>query len=178
MWICNCLGITAREIRNIGVNIFLSFSFSNYKLIWKLICRGKDKNKLILAHVLTLSFCLHLVLLKYNWSSQDGGGLGWGDHFLSYKFIQRTIERWTNFTKQLLIASRGHQAPRKAIHCLQREVGQNIKDKKGEKRARDGDLSQEGSLNRGSFQSAGNPRTGGSGGSFQILEGNLIGRKN
>ena len=110
--------------------------------------------------------------------SQDGGGIGWGDHFLSYKFIERTIECWTNFTKQLLIASRGHQAPRKATHCLQREVGQNIKDKKGDKRARDGDPSWEGSLNRGSFQSPGNPHTGGSGGSFQISEGNLTGRKN
>ena len=25
--------------------------------------------------------------------SQDGGGIGWGDYFLSYKFIERTIER-------------------------------------------------------------------------------------
>ena len=24
--------------------------------------------------------------------SQDGGGIGRGDHFLSYKFIERTIE--------------------------------------------------------------------------------------
>ena len=113
--------------------------------------------------------------------SQDGRGIGWGDHYLSYKFIERT----TNFTKQLLIASRGHQAPRKATHCLRREVGQNIKDRKGDKRARegdkrarDGDPSREGSLNRGSFQSPGNPRTGGSEGSFQISEGNLTGRKN
>ena len=94
--------------------------------------------------------------------SQDGGGIGPGDHFLSYKFIERIIERWTNFTKQLLIASRGHQAPRKATHCLRREVGQNIKDKKGDKRARDRDPSQERSLNRGSFQSPGNPHTVGS----------------
>ena len=84
--------------------------------------------------------------------SQDGGGIRPGDHFLSYKFIERTIECWTNFTKQLLITNRGHQVPRKATHCLRREVGQNIKDKKGDKRARDGDPSQEGSLNRGSFQ--------------------------
>ena len=110
--------------------------------------------------------------------SQDGGGIGRGDHFLSYKFIQRTIERWTNFTKQLLIASRGHQAPRKAAHCLWREVGQNIKDKKGDKRARGRDPSREGSLNRGSFQLLGNPRAGGSEGSFRISEGNLTGRKN
>ena len=105
--------------------------------------------------------------------SQDGGGIGQGDHFLSYKFIQRT-----KFTKELLIASSGHQARRKAAHCLRREVGQNIKDKKGDKRARDGDPSREGSLNRGSFQSPGNPRTGRSEGSFQISEGNLTGRRN
>ena len=94
---------------------------------------------------------------------------------LSYKFIKRTIQRWTKFTKQLLIASSGHQAPRKAAHCLWREVGQNIKDKKGDKRARDGDPSWEDSLNRGSFQSPGNPRAGRSEGSFQISEGNLTG---
>ena len=61
------------------------------------------------------------------------------------KFMERTTERKTKCTKQLLIASSGHQAPRKAAHCLRREVGQNIKDKKGDKRARDGDPSQEGS---------------------------------
>ena len=55
--------------------------------------------------------------------------------------------------------------------CLRREVGQNIKDKKGDKRARDVDPSREGSLNRGSFQSPGNPRTGGSGGRFSNLGG-------
>ena len=37
--------------------------------------------------------------------SQDGGGIGQGDHFLPYKFIERTIERRANFTKQLLMAS-------------------------------------------------------------------------
>ena len=44
-----------------------------------------------------------------------------GDHFLFYKFIERTTERRTKSTKQLLIASSGHQAPRKAAHCLRRE---------------------------------------------------------
>ena len=68
--------------------------------------------------------------------------------------------------------------PRKATHCLRKEVGQNIKDKNRDKRARDGDPSQEGSPNRGSFQTPGHPRTGGSGGSFRISEGNLTGRKN
>ena len=46
--------------------------------------------------------------------------------------------------------------PRKAAHCLRKEVGENIKDKKRDTRVRDGDLSREGSLNRGSFQSPGN----------------------
>ena len=45
-------------------------------------------------------------------------------------------------------AGRGHQTPRKAVHCLRKEVGQNIKDKKRDKRVRDGDPSQEGSLKR------------------------------
>ena len=71
--------------------------------------------------------------------SQDGGGLGWGDHFLPYKFIERTFERSANFTKQLMIANRRHQVPRKAAHRLRKEVGQNIKHKKRDKRARDGD---------------------------------------
>ena len=41
-------------------------------------------------------------------------------------------------------AGRGHQAPRKAAHCLQKEVGQKTKDKKRDKRLRGGDPSQEG----------------------------------
>ena len=108
--------------------------------------------------------------------SQDGGGIGRADHFLSYKFIKRITKCSANFTKQLMITSWGHQAPRKATHCLWKEVGQNIKDKKRDKRAKDGDLSGEGSLNRGSFQTPGNPLTGGPGGSFWISEGNLTGR--
>ena len=39
----------------------------------------------------------------------------------------------------------GHQAFRKAAECLQKKVGQNIKDKKRDKRVRDGDPSQGGS---------------------------------
>ena len=35
----------------------------------------------------------------------------------------------------------GHQAHRKAAHSLQKEVGQNIKDKKRDKRVRDRDPS-------------------------------------
>ena len=61
---------------------------------------------------------------------EDGGGTGWGDHFLPHKFIERIFEHQANSTEQLLNAGRGHQAPRKAAHCLRKEVGQNIKREK------------------------------------------------
>ena len=56
--------------------------------------------------------------------------------------------RRVNSTKQLLNAGRGHQAPRKATRCLWKEVGKNIKDKKRDKRGRDGAPSWEGSLKK------------------------------
>ena len=61
--------------------------------------------------------------------------------------------------KQLLNAGRGHQALRKAAHCLQKEVGKNIKDKKRDKRGRHGALSWEGSLKKRGFQTPGNTLT-------------------
>ena len=151
-----------------------------YAYIWN-TCKPKK-----LSNLCNMSYIINRILkdnIAYfkNHSlgrSQDAGGIRWGDHFLPYRFIKRTIECWANFTKQLLIASWGHQVPRKAAHCLRKEVGQNIKDKKRDKRARHRDPSREGSLNRGSFQTPGNPYTGGSGGSFRISEGNLTGRKN
>ena len=57
-----------------------------------------------------------------------------GEYFLSQKFIRRSFERRETTTKQLLNAGRGHQAPRNAAHSLRKEVGQNIKDKKREKK--------------------------------------------
>ena len=92
-----------------------------------------------------LVYCVGLYL-----SGLLHGGIGRGDHFLPHKFIKRSRERWANSTKQLLITSRGHQTPRKAAHCLWKEIEQNIKDKMRDNRVRDGDLSWEGSLNRGS----------------------------
>ena len=143
----SCLKSVGKQFCKMFLHIFASVFGLNY--LFKNICIGR---------------------------SQDGGGIGLGDHFLSYKFIKRITEQRANFTKQLLITSWGHQAPRKASHCLRKKVGQNIKDKKRDKRAKDGEPSREGSLNRGSFQTPGNSRTGGSGGSFWISEGNLTGR--
>ena len=48
----------------------------------------------------------------------------------------------------MLAESRGHQAPRKADHCLQKQVGKNIKDDKRDKRGREGAPSREESLKK------------------------------
>ena len=59
------------------------------------------------------------------------------------------------------------------------EVGQNIKYKKRDKRSRDGDPSQEGSLKKErSFQTPGNTLTGKSVASLGTSEGNITERKN
>ena len=69
--------------------------------------------------------------------------------------------------------------PRKAAHCLQKEVGTNIKDKKGDKRGRDGDSFWEGSLKKErSFQTPGNTLTDESVASLGSSEGNITGKKN
>ena len=71
------------------------------------------------------------------------------------------------------------QAPRKAAHCLRKGAGKNIKDKKRDKRGRDRDPSQEGSLKKErSFQTPGNTLTGKSVASLGTSEGNITGREN
>ena len=137
-------------------------------------CSHEIKRPLLLGRKVMTN--LDRILKSIDRRSQDGGGLGRGDPFLPYKFIERTIQHRANFTKQLLITSWGHQVPRIAAHCLWKEVGQNMKDKKRDKRARDRDPSREGSLNRGSFQTPGNPLTSWSVGSCGISEGNITRR--
>ena len=116
---------------------------------------------------------------KIEGRSQNSGGVGWGDHFLPHKFIKTSFsfECWETSTKQLLNSGGGHQGPRKAVHSLQNEVGQNIKDKKRDKRIRNGDQSLGGSQRRRSFQTAGNLPTSGSVGSLGVSEGDITGRK-
>ena len=82
-------------------------------------------------------------------------------------------------TELLLNVGRGHQAPRRAAHCLRKEVGQNIKDKKRDKRGRDRDPSREGSLKKERrFQTLGNTPTEGAVVSLGTSEGNIARRKN
>ena len=63
--------------------------------------------------------------IKRRRRSQDGGGVGRGEHFLPHKFIKRAFKRRVNSTKQLLNAGRGHQAPRKAIQVFERRSSSN-----------------------------------------------------
>ena len=45
-------------------------------------------------HEQDLTMSLQGIFFKtYKYWSQDGGGIGRGDHFLFYKFIERTTER-------------------------------------------------------------------------------------
>ena len=76
-------------------------------------------------------------------------------------------------------AGRRHHAPRKAAHCLQKQVGKkHIKDKKRDKRGMDGAPSQEGSHKKRGFQTLGNTLTAESVVSLGSTEGNITGRKN
>ena len=86
--------------------------------------------------------------MKHRTLLEGGGGIGRGDHFLPQKFIERSFKHWANSTKQLLNAGRGHRAPRKTAHCLQKEAGQNIKDEKRDRTVKDGKRSQGGSCKR------------------------------
>ena len=63
---------------------------------------------------------IELFQIRKERRSQDGGGVGWGEHFLPHKFIKRAFKRRVNSTKQLLNASRGHQALRKATQLFER----------------------------------------------------------
>ena len=114
-----------------------------------LMAESEEELKSLLMKVKEESEKVGLKLNIQRLDSEESRGIGQGDHILPHKFIKRTSECWANSTEQLLNAGRGHQAPRKAAHCLQKEVGQNIQDKRRGKRGRDGDPSQEGSHKRG-----------------------------
>ena len=150
--------------------------------LWNILFQKSD---LIFAH----DFKDYILRKKFNsfinyynktegGGQEDGGGIGRGDQFLPNKFITRTFKCWVNSTKQLLNACRAHQAPRKAAHSLQKEVGKNIKDKTRDKSGRDGAPSWEGSLKKRSFQTRGNTLTAESVASPGMSEGNITGRKN
>ena len=50
-------------------------------------------NKEEISNLPEREFIILIVKMFQVGRSQDGGGIGRGDHFLSYKFIERTTER-------------------------------------------------------------------------------------
>ena len=69
--------------------------------------------------------------------------------------------------------------PEKQPIVFERKVGKNIKDKKRDKRGRDGDSTQEGSLKKErNFQIPGNTLTAESVVSLGTTKGNIVRRKN
>ena len=54
------------------------------------------------------------------------------------------------------MAGREHQATRNADHCLQKQVGKNIKEEKGDKGGGEGAPSREGNFKKRGFQTPGN----------------------
>ena len=127
--------------------IFLELSCRSCLYIFEISCFSVASFAIIFSHS---EGCLRWMDKKA--VVEDGGGIERGDHFLPHKFIKRIFKRWVNSTKQLLNAGRGHQAPRKAAHCLWKEVGKYIKEKKKkkerDKRGRDRAPSWEGSLKK------------------------------
>ena len=63
----------------------------------------------------------------------------------------------SNFHKTLLNGGRGHQAPRKVAHSVWKEIGENITDKKGDKKVRDRDHPGEGVVKKEKFPNSRKP---------------------
>ena len=148
------------------------------------LLRGKARG--CLGPSLHPGLCFEL-LIHLVWYGAEGGShtqCRHGPLFERHCFKDYVSCLWTYLKhfvlfKQLLNAIRGHQAPRKAAHCLRKEVGKNIKDKKRDKRGRDRAPSWEGSLKKErSFQTPGNTLTAESVASLGTTEGNITGKKN
>ena len=115
--------------------------------------------------------------------SQEEAVLRWwrnrtGDHFLPDKFIKRSFECWATSTKQFLNADGEYQAPRKAAHSLQKEVGQNIKENREEKKELESETRpKEGVVKEEKFQNSRKPSHRCVCGVYWSLRGQKQGRK-
>ena len=91
---------------------------------------------------------------------------------------QKNIYTLSKFHKTTSECRQRNQEPRKAAHCLQKEVRKNIKDKKRDKRGRDGAPSWEGSLKKREVSKHQETLTAESVESLGTTEDNITGRKN
>ena len=93
------------------------------------------------------------------------------------KIHQKIIWTWSKFHKTT--SEHWKKIPDTQKDCpLSSKGGQNIKDKKRDKRGRDGDPSWERMDGKEKFPNTGDTLTSGPVGSFGISEGNVTGRKN
>ena len=82
--------ITLWEIDGETVETVAAFILGGSKITAGGVCNHEIKRCLLLGRKVMTKLD---IILKSRDMSQDGGGIGRGDHFLSYKFIKRTIER-------------------------------------------------------------------------------------
>ena len=94
------------------------FIFLGSKITMDSDCSHEIKRHLLIGRKVMTN--IDNILKTRGGRSQDGGGVGRGEHFLPHKFIKRAFKRRVNSTKHLLNASRGHQAPRKATQLFKR----------------------------------------------------------
>ena len=58
------------------------------------LCPSREEENPEMGKMRLVSALALRSLKAYVWGrSQDGGGIGWGDHFLFYKFIERTVNK-------------------------------------------------------------------------------------
>ena len=72
------------------------------------MCLTICRKKVLLLENLKVTLSKKLML-----RSQDGGGVGRGEHFLPHKFIKRAFKHRVNSTKQLLNAAEDIRHPEK-----------------------------------------------------------------
>ena len=90
---------------------------------------------------------------------------------------QENILTLSKFHKTTSECQQRTSGTQKSSPLSSKEVGKNIKDKKRDKRGRDGALSQKGSLKKRGFQTPENTLTAKSVASLGSTEGNITGRK-
>ena len=84
--------ITSWEIGGEIVETMTDFIFLSSQITADGDCRHEIKRRLLPGRQV-MSNLDNILKNRDRGRSQDGGGIGWGDHFLFYKFIERTTER-------------------------------------------------------------------------------------
>ena len=125
-----CLG------RDTDSSCFLFPLLSRVLYTLQFFCRGKNT---VSGVTLKIHFYKFLGMVPRWWRNKTGST------FSPPQIHQKIIWMMSKFHKATLNAGRCHQAPRKAAHSFWKEVGQNIKDRKRDKRFMVGGLPCRGS---------------------------------